>query len=144
MATPALYATQSTVVGQLFATTWAAAYPSVPVYGPNVEHEAPELGDDLATPRSFVAWQLEYDNAGQASFGGTRRVEGRVVIGLWAEKRAGRATLVAYLDAVLSMFTGGDGSGLFFLDPVPSPCEEREGWYVRPVEVPFIQFGEST
>lgn len=147
------YSSERERVGTLLATYWNDCL----VAGPNDdlsafpvgEDEHPQLPqptNDPSNPARFLAWEFDYDDASQITFGGDVQVEGRVVFTACVERGVGDAKLRAMVEALAAIFRDSataDGSGIQFFEGkpgTPGVLELDDAWYGQTLEIPFTRF----
>lgn len=129
------YATERAVVGGILASFTAA-----PVLWPNSTLEPPTPTEPPAEPAAFVNVEIEHGLAELVDFGGGARVDGRVVLEVWAERRAGDDRIRELVDTLAGLFRAGDTAAVQFLEPVPGESSVSAGWYGRALRVPFVRW----
>lgn len=132
------WATEREVIGTLL-----AGFTAAPLLWPNSELPPPPPTTDPDPPAAYVAAEIETDRADQADFGGGAQVEGRIVLEIWAERRAGDGTVRSLADTLAALFATGDSSGLFFREARLGPAVIADAWYGRSLQIPFTRFREG-
>jgi len=129
------YGSERAAIGALLAT-----FTSAPVLWPSGQLEPPQPTSPPALPAAFVNVEVEYSGAELADFAGGVRIDGEVVCEVWSERRAGDDRVRDLVDALVTLFKSGDGSGVQFLAPRPSGASVTEVWYGRGLRVPFVRW----
>jgi len=119
-----------------------------PRFDPNADFEAPAPTGDPSAPAAFLHWEIQYDQVERATFGGTVRSDGMVVLGCWVERGGSDAVARAMADQLVTLFADQESAGLQFHQPIEGePVYEGDDdnptWYAIPVVVPFTEFREA-
>ena len=118
------------------------------IYGPNTGEDLPEPKNDRANPRCYVSWELEYDSSELADMTLDGKLEGKVSIGLWQERRSGDRRIREMAEQLRALFLEGDTEGMYFLEPLPGEplvnSEDNPTFYGRVFYFPFTLFREPS
>ncbi len=121
-----------------------AGFTAAPVLWPNADIVPPAPTSAPASPVAYVAAEVENDRAAPSDFGGGAEVSGRVVLEIWAERRAGDGRVRSLADTLVALFASADGGGLYFLEARLGPAVIADAWYGRSLQIPFTRFREGT
>lgn len=120
-----------------------ASFTAAPLLWPNAGIDPPEPTAAPAPPVAYVAAEVEIDRAERSDFGGGAQVEGRVVLEVWAERRAGDGRVRSLADTLCVIFASADGGGVYFREARLGPAVIADAWYGRSLQVPFTRFREG-
>ena len=132
-----IYIDERAVIAAVLDDGWTACR----VAWPDQDFTVPSPTNDKASPASYIAVEIDYDEIRQVDFAGGAQINGRVEHRIWVERCAGDYLVRSYMDTLRGLYAAASSTSITFLEPTVGAAVIEGEWYGRAYSVPFVRFG---